>query len=348
MQVVDSDCHVMEPRGLWEHYLPQKFRERVSSPTQGVLDWSPFEVDGVPIYRNYPSELTEAFQRNVDRYYPEAKADGFSSRSLISAMDKLGIEKSYLYPSLALGVIAIDGQDKELASALSSAYNSWLFDYCALDSQRLRPVPLISLHCVEGAVGEVRRVHNTQGARAVVIRPNPINGRTIGDQYFRLFWQTCNDLGVSVALHEGCHTRLPAAGSDRFGTHFSMHACCHPMEQMMAFTSLVENGIFERFRDLQVAFLESGAGWVPYFLSRLDAEYRHWRFQVPEVKKRPSEYFATNCFVSVEDRLLWGSDYPHPDHAFGEELAEIRQAPLSKSSLEKILWSNPIRFYERR
>ena len=190
----------------------------------------------------------------------------------------------------------------------------------------------------EFAAREVDRVVDDLAITSVIVRPNPVDGRPVGHPDHEPFWARCEERGVSVSLHEGCHTMLPAAGADRFTSHFAMHACCHPIEQMMAFVSLVESGTFERHPDLRVGFMESGGGWVPYLLWRLDdLEYKHWRFQVPEVKRKPSEYFHRQCYVSVEacepylprlvdelgaDRLLFATDFPHPDHTFGEEIAD--------------------------
>ena len=114
---------------------------------------------------------------------------------------------------------------------------------------------------------------------------------------------------------------------------------------------------------LKVAFLESGCGWVPYWLWRLDeAEYKHLAWEVQDnVKMKPSEYFRRQCFVSIEpdepyipeiidyigsDNSILGSDYPHIDHD-----AEIMKSAvgleerLSQQTVQKLLWDNPSRFY---
>ncbi|OAI30578.1 hypothetical protein A1351_22640 [Methylosinus sp. R-45379] len=361
LRIIDADCHVMEPDQIWVDYIDSAFRERAPRRERlSGFDWGQMRVDGAPIYRHYPEELARAFQTNIDAWYSDYRDQNFDARSTLLAMDRQGIERSYLYPSLGLGVVAIEGVDPALAAAIARAYNDWIWSFCSLDRKRLIPVPLISLHDPVAAAAEVARAARLFNARAVIVRPNPINGEPIGCAYFAPFWRSCTENGVSVAIHEGCHAQLPAAGADRFFTHFSMHTCCHPMEQMMAFLTLVENGVFETYPDLQVAFLEAGCGWVPYLLWRMDSEYRLWRDEVPAVKRPPSEYFKRQCYVSVEgcepyldmvidclgvDRLLFGTDFPHPDHAFGEEVKEIVEAPIAREAKEKILWDNPCRFY---
>jgi predicted TIM-barrel fold metal-dependent hydrolase len=313
------------------------------------------------MYRHYPPELVDAFQHNIDRDYAEFAKEGFSPSTYITALDRQGIEQAYLFPSLGLGVTAIEGQDPELSLALCQAYNDWISEFSGYAPTRLKPVGLISLNTVTNAITELRRLVLNLGFRAVAIRPNPVAGRPVGDEIYAPFWAACAEFDVSVALHESCHASLPAAGADRFKTHFSMHACCHPMEQMMAFVSLVEGGVFERHPKLRVAFLEAGCGWVPYLLWRMDyVEYPNWRSQVPQVKRLPSEYFHRQCFVGVEgcepyldslvehigaDKLLFATDFPHPDHRFGEELAEVMASSLSLDDKRKVLCENPKKFY---
>ena len=99
-----------------------------------------------------------------------------------------------------------------------------------------------------------------------------------------------------------------------------------------AFTSLFQYGVFEKFPALRAVVLESGAGWVGYWLDRMDTLFetiqgRQVREIAPEL---PSTYFRRQCWISGdpdekalagvipivgEDRFFWASDFPHPDHA---------------------------------
>jgi predicted TIM-barrel fold metal-dependent hydrolase len=46
-----------------------------------------------------------------------------------------------------------------------------------------------------------------------------------------------------------------------------------------------------------------------------------------------------------EDRLIFGSDYPHPDHAWPGTVDDIRRAPLDERAKRRILWDNPVELY---
>ncbi|MEG4817461.1 amidohydrolase family protein [Microcoleus sp. K5-D4] len=200
------------------------------------------------------------------------------------------------------------------------------------------------------------------GWKAVFLRPNPVKGRILSDRAYEPFWTKCEELEIAVGIHEGTPSRLPTAGADRFNTRFALRACSHPMEQMMALLTLIEGGVLERHPQLKVGFLESGGGWLPNWLWRLDREYESSRWEVADnVKIKPSEYFRRQCFVSIEpsephlsqvleyigsDNILFGSDYPHGEYESDivEQVVNL-QDHLPSGTVEKILWHNPARFY---
>jgi predicted TIM-barrel fold metal-dependent hydrolase len=127
--------------------------------------------------------------------------------------------------------------------------------------------------------------------------------------------------------------------------------------------SMVCNGVFEKFPDLGIVFLEGGFSWIPAVMWRLDQSWRSLRSEVPWLKKRPSEYiraqvrFATQPFEEPDDPkqlisliemmgsdelLVFSSDYPHWDF---DAPANSLPAVLGDELTQKILWSNAAKFY---
>jgi predicted TIM-barrel fold metal-dependent hydrolase len=200
------------------------------------------------------------------------------------------------------------------------------------------------------------------GWKVIFLRPNPVKGRILSDPAYELFWKTCEELGVAICLHEGTPSRLPTAGADRFNSRFALRSCSHPMEQMMALLTLIEGGVLERHPTLKIGFLESGGGWLPYWLWRLDQEYESSRWELANnVKIKPSEYFHRQCFISIEpsepylaqildyiglDNILFGSDYPHGEYQpdIVDQVVAL-EGQLSRKTVQKILWDNPARFF---
>ena len=379
-RILDVDGHVVEPVDMWAKYLEPEFKSRApahdGSEASSLIDrvsrfgmkgilTNPvkgLKVDGQEIVNKISDQVWAEGTWLMATYYTEAAARGFDPESQVMMMKRMGIDMTFLYPTVGLWMFAVDSMDPSLAAALVRAYNNWLRDFANHDPELMKCVGAISRHDPDDMVSEVRRIAGF-GWRAVFLRPNPVRGRLLSDPAYEPFWTECERLNISVAIHEGTHCRLPATGADRFNTRFGMHACSHPMEQMMALLALIEGGVLERHPTLRVAFLEAGCGWLPYWLWRLDElEYKNLDWEVKDrITMKPSEYFRRQCFVSVEpgepylnrildfigeDKLLFGCDYPHMDHKPGvvEELLEFEEQ-LPRETIQKILWDNPRRFY---
>src|SRR3546814_11049563 len=67
------------------------------------------------------------------------------------------------------------------------------------------------------------------------------------------------------------------------------------------FTTLFDYGVFDRFPRLEVLVLESGGGWIGYWLDRIDAVYGHTFIgtRVPPEHK-PRDYFRHPHWILCE------------------------------------------------
>ena len=378
-RIIDADRHVIEPIEMWKEYLEPSFRqhapyfehvdddeslaERVARlGDRGLVPLPPeLMVDGQPVLAPRPERARIELALIAHRGAAGTRAAQDPAAHL-AMMDEEGIDVAFFYPTCASFVLGMDTMQPATAAAFARAYNDWLRDFCSLGPARLRGVGLISRHDPDDMVSELNRVADF-GWTAVVLRPNPVKGRTLSHPDYEAFWAACVRRSIAVSIHEGTHTRLPTAGADRFASRFAQHACSHPLEQMMALLALIEGGVLERHPRLQVAFLEAGAGWLPYWLWRLDeVEYGNLAGEVHEhVRMKPSEYFRRQCFVSIEpdepylpevlrfigeDRLIFGSDFPHFDHEADlvDRTIELgRRLPAGAAA--RLLWGNAARFY---
>jgi predicted TIM-barrel fold metal-dependent hydrolase len=273
-------------------------------------------------------------------------------------MDYTGIDIACLIPTWTSYLLAVDSNDPELVACFARVYNEWLLSYCEVAPHRLVPVGVISRHDPKDALTELQRIA-AQGWGAIVTRPNPIAGRTLGHTDWEPLWEACTEADVAVILHEGSFARVETAGADRFTTSFAHHVCSHPIEHMMAFASLLEAGVFERHPTLKVGFLEAGASWLPYWLNRLDNEYARFAGELRgRVSMKPSEYFKRQCWISIEpdepcllqllkdpgaDRLVFGTDYPHVDHQLNA--MDLLSRVIDESSKQQILSASPLNLF---
>jgi len=173
--IIDADGHVQEPADLWQRWLDPAFL--ADAPERGLDgEW---RWRGNPVTDGLAPEVKAEFGRKTREHYSEYLAMGWNPESQILAMDRMGIDTAYLYPTMGLFLWHQDDLPPALATAMTRAYNDWLADFAAFDARRLRPVTAVSLLDVDAALTETQRAIDTHATRAVYLRPNPVGERTI-------------------------------------------------------------------------------------------------------------------------------------------------------------------------
>jgi uncharacterized protein len=353
--VVDADGHVLEPMSAWD-VVPEQFRPQVHRDRWGLEH---VVVDGTEVVAVSLGLLGTPGSRMSDlanaKPYEQAHPGGFDPVLRLADMDLEGIDTAVLYPSVGLNFWALT--DARAAVALARAYNDWLTSYCRADPNRLFGAAMVPLQDPVAAAAELRRAHEELGFPAAFVRPNPCCGRSIADDANEPVWEAAEELGVAIGVHEGSSVLIPTLGMDRLTNPFVLHAVSHPFEQMLAFAQLVSFGVLERHPDLRFVFLESGGGWGPFWLERLDEQVHGFGGFCPQMRLLPSEYFARQCWISFEvdehtlpalapligaERIVWGSDYPHHDATFPGAVKELREtiAPMTADTQQLILGDN--------
>ena len=356
--VIDADGHVIERPDMWAEYVEPEFLGRAP---RMVADENGHgaQLIGDGLTGRIAVEVSSRVERaTIDEI--GARTGGWDPKVRLQDMDAEGIDIAVLFPSMSFFVCEV--ADPELDAALCRAYNNWLSDYCATSRDRLAGVALLPLQDVDASVTELERCVERFGFRGAFFRPNPYAGRSIQHPAYEPLWTRAEDLGVAITVHEGLSDSLPTLARDRFENPISLHVCSHSFEQMAACLGVLQSGILERHPRLHFAFLESGCGWLPYWLERIDGHYETWRSYFPSLSMKPSDYFRRQCFIACDpddaltnsvvtavgdDCVVWASDYPHPDSHFpgtmDVTLESMKEVP--KASREKILGTNAQRLF---
>ena len=366
-RVIDSDGHIVEPRAVWEEYTEPAYRDQMIRIRRNQAGVDELFIMGenrsrpsLPIAASMIPGGLSNLERARGLSWDDVPAGGHDPHERIKVMNREGIDVAVLYPSLWL--LYGDLSEPTLQTAACWAYNNWLADFCRPYSERLYGVAPMPLSDVDQSVREMRRVVKDLGFKAVFVRPNPFNGRRLNDPAYEPFWREAQELDVPVAVHSSFGTRMPTMGSDRYRDPFFFHMVCHPFEQQGACMDIICGGVLARFPKLRVGFFESGIGWLGYWLDRMDSHFEKMHDYVPWLKRRPTEYFIEQCYLTldpdertlaamvslgVERNVLWGSDYPHFDCTYPGVLDQVKGAleVLSESARKNILTDNAIRFY---
>jgi predicted TIM-barrel fold metal-dependent hydrolase len=363
--IIDADGHILEPVDMWDKYLEEKYRPRAIKIKRDDNGLEFLEYDGKPaqMFRPGVLHITGAMGRKAEEMRPSAertyaKSAPFGSMDMkerLKLLDQDGIDKAILYPTIGL-VWEAEVEDAELSNAYCRAYNRWIADFCRDSGGRLIPIAHLSMSDVPAACAELERAVK-DGCKGAFVAPFNHQRKAHGHPDFDPLFAKFQELDVPYGIHP---TFEPVAiASKRFaGLSTSMWyqqvtACYGPQ---IAFTTLFSFGVFDRFPKLKVVVLESGAGWIGYWVDRMDALYEVPINRAP-LKNMPSHYIRTQCWISADpderalaglskfigaDRFLWASDFPHHDHSreYMKELkgllAEMPAASAAKLAGETV------------
>jgi predicted TIM-barrel fold metal-dependent hydrolase len=253
----------------------------------------------------------------------------------LAVMDRQGLDGCFLFPTLGVGMEEALAGDPEALVAAFNAFNRWLEDDWGYAYQeRIFAAPMITLVDVPAAVAELSRVLEAD-ARIVCIKGGPAHSPeglvSPADPRFDRFWGLVNESGVTVGIHSGdagygryLNDWEPTGNLEAFRhTPFKMVVGSDrpPFETMAA---LVCQGLFDRFPNVRVASIESGADWAITLVKKLEKAYG----QLPSgFASDPVQAFRDHVWIAPFyeddlatlrtvlgiDRLLFGSDWPHAE-----------------------------------
>ena len=337
--LVSSDSHVVEDAHMWEEGLPDKLKDAAPKSTQPR-----------------PGEPDSRFLDHPGGWDPVAH---------VEEMKIDGVSAEILYPSFAMNLFSLE--DPEVQDACFQLYNDYLAQFCSTARDRLLSVAMISTWEIERAVKELERCKGNghSGAMVWLVPPEELSFAT--DHYDPL-WEACAGLDMPVSLHAVTGTpykwnRLPVVGGQnatvaalaRFGNTGTLYAA-------NALSDIILGGALERFASLKFVLVEVNASWIPFFLSRFDANMNKGKLYRPPMSLTPHEYFERQCFVTFIDdeplakmlgywgakNCMWSNDFPHAAATgwpHSREIIERDLGHLPQETLKDVLGGNAMRIY---
>ena len=373
-KVIDADAHMQEPGDLWDKYVEASYWERrpkVEAMEHRIYfkyaESELFPKTGLPtgVWKKRPQKM---FERMPEKY-GQAYDNYWSAESRLVDMEKYGWDKMVCIPGIGAAPLGQQDRDPNLMWALARAYHNWAHDFCSADPTKLKLVANLPTYDIENTVTETRRAVADLGA-VTVMMPKPQPGKFWHEPEYDSFWDLIEELDVPLSFH-GVGSCAPHAGSRYSGQEGAMFALQHaigfPMENMISLGHIMYTGILDKHPNLRCSFLEGNAGWVPFWLGRLD-DHAVGRQSVfwddNNLTMTPSEYFKRNIWVACDgdevglaavldligdDNFVWNTDYPHSDAPDPDKaLPELLEQPISEESKRKILWDNPVRLFGER
>ena len=371
-KVIDADAHHHEPMDMWERYLEPAYRDRVPRVIGMQRNFYVYAKD---------EKLSDALlsggaiPAHHDRWmmdkYGEAYDQWWSPQIRLKDMDRFGWDLQVILSTNGNRIMETSLKNPDVGAAMARAYHNWCYDYCSADPARLKFTATLPAGDTAAMVAEARRAVEKLGAVSV---RNPLlpQGKWLHDREYDALWQLACDLDFPISIHgESRHTRAApfrplALHGGQEGPFAALdHIMGFPMDNMITLAHFIFTGILDRFPKLRLGILESNAGWLNFFLPRMD-DHSHGRRLIlgQGLPMKPSEYVKRQCVISADpdepglddvvkffgdDNLVWNTDYPHPDAPDPEQvLPWFAAQPISDESKRKILWDNSIKLYGQR
>src|SRR5260221_9576162 len=274
----------------------------------------------------------------------------------IKEMEKDGVDAEIIFGILG---VASRVQDHEAANEMLRIYNDWLKDFCSHYPDRQIGLACLPYGDIAAAVKEIHRVAK-MGLRGLELSCS-WDMEPMWHPIWEPLWQAVAAVDLPLHFHTfpttAPRSRTEVRQVQRAAMFTGVSAFQMGLVHIMA--GLMGAGVFERHPNLRIGFGESGVGWIPYALHRMDFEFED-RFR-DLMKLKPSEYWRRQCRATfqfdpigaklIEDigveTIMWGSDYPHTDGVWPESQKYIDEqfAGLPADVVHKITCENAAKFY---
>ncbi|MCA0303915.1 MAG: amidohydrolase [Proteobacteria bacterium] len=277
----------------------------------------------------------------------------------IKDLDRDGVDAEVIY-----GILGAAGRlgDRDAANEMLRIYNDWLKDFCSHYPDRHIGLACLPYGDIDAAVSEVYRVARRGGLRGLELSCS-WDMEPMWHPMWEPLWKAVND--VQMPLH--FHT-FPNVPPDTIAKHpgrvgrsvFFTIVSGFQMNLVNILAAIIAANVLERYPNIRIAFGESGCGWIPYALDRMDFEWED-RFTDLGLKMKPSDYWRRQCKATFQydrvgakliddmgaESLMWGSDYPHGDGVWPHSDQYIKEQfkDVSPEVTRMITCTNAAKFY---
>lgn len=352
LAIADCDIH-QSPRlgmkGLFP-YLEKRWQEHLE--TFGPLPKQAFETGPA-----YPKGQPDASRR--DAWPPNGGRPG-------SDLDFM--RTHHLDPhNITLGVLNMirphpgGFQNIFLSDALCQAMNRWQVAEWTQPEPRLKGSILVPYEDGEASAQEIARWAGHPDYVQVLLLSR--TAEPAGQKRYWPIYRAAAEAGLPVGIHAFGFGGYPSSGGG-WPSYYIEDMVGHAQSCQNMLTSMVFEGIFERFPTLKIVLIEAGFAWLPALCWRLDKLWQRLRAETPHLKRPPSEYIRDHVWLTTQpmeepavkpqvldtidwigwDRLVFATDYPHWDY---DDPNHVLPAGVDARRRRDFFLNNATRLYSR-
>ncbi len=361
----DADSHLMElPDYLTANADPDIRDQLPEIGSTNTSIFNPGEYVGRSAHTQEHAAVLKALGDNITRGPKwHAALGAFNGEERGIALDLLGFRRQVIFSTFCARII-FGASDESVSYGAAAAQNRGMADFTGTDD-RLIGVAMVPLDNPEKALNEINTCLD-QGLGAVWISADAPGGRSPGHPLHDRIWATLEERGVPFILHvgssplsiedpwmnDGYPDRVTARGGAEVIGSKDLTVIHHAAAKFIS--TLILDGVLERFPRLKGGVIEIGAGWVPDMIRRLDYAAEIWAKTEPhlaEMKRKPSEQirdqirFTPYPFEDVAQLVsesqaelyLFSSDYPHAEGG-RDPVGRFTRSTASLSTIEQDLF----------
>ena len=385
--VVDADCHIREYWDLdrtYKNHVAPEYREAYARFSEAVraAQRRPGDVGFESVYSHPPLRSLGIYDL-VEGPPSAGSGDGggSSNRTRISNgravdpacnwdpsarlrdMDEAAIDVGVLFSSQADNLCMLP--DVGFEHALHAAYHRYTHAFCSESDGRLRWLSNATMRDIGATCADLTYWAERDGNYAgVFITRRLLDGKLLDSPELYPLWQRSEHLDLPIWIHGDPDHPPLTPGYDSLEWAAFARGVLKGWGGQTAMGALIGGGVFDLFPRLRIGFFENGAGWMPWFVEKLDESYRPGSSSTPKLKRKPSEIVGGGqIFCAIDpgeaelghciDRLgeniwLFSTDYPHPPAAWPDDVSMIaNRAEISESAKIRILGGNARSFLPR-
>jgi predicted TIM-barrel fold metal-dependent hydrolase len=381
-RVIDVDSHVTPSLEVLHRYAGQAVKDRwdefspyvreMNSPAgrgHPIGPWHTLKVEpisynriagqkpGVEKAEKGGKGAVEGRVENISSAVCHERIQHDNPHGRLEDMTLEGVDVNVLIPGT--WAPASSAFDPALTVGLYDAYHNYMRDFCSADTDRLKGLFLAPGKDVAWAVSELERMGNDSWLSAVW--PSLPEGMPIDDPDLEPLWQVMNDLHLPIMHHSFFYEPPYFPGyRDIWGNAAIARTAAHPWGAQRSLAYIIAGGILDRYPNIKVGYSETGHGWLPNWLLRLDSQVHYVKGVVPKLNYLPSEYAKmgriavcieahegpamTNAVFDIlgDQCLMYSSDFPHPECSWPDSVDNVLrwEDVLGKDRMRKLMATN--------
>jgi len=276
-----------------------------------------------------------------------------------------GVEAEIIYGIIGIsrGIMGNKGLgDPALLAGVYHAYNQYIAEFNRSMPGRYFGLGCLPNHDGQAAADEVRHCADL-GLKGLLFVPWG-SAMPAWHEMWEPMWSAAEDANLVLSFHVfeggGATVGYEVKGI-RHPAVVGSWTVVAPMQMDEILVSVILSGVCERHPRLKLVLGESGIGYLPYILERLDDTYEERLADDLQLPLPPSAYFKRQIYATFQkdfhgvramaeiapDNVMWGSDYPHRDGTwpFSGKAIEEQFRGIDEAIQKKMLWENVRRLY---